>query len=213
MKTLEKTQLFATCQKVLLKDIIEGVTQHVSKWEEGNILGCVHIKFTNDRLQFIAIDGSILAILNLPLDIHEKPENEITLNIQAETLKTILPLLKSKEGNEFIHIYFSEEGLMVKDPITETELNIKQSMEGIFPKYEQLIPDLKDEKFRKFGLNYRYLKQVSKTFSSPRTAGLVFFQAGLLDGIVMKRMEIKHQLSQDDLILLMPIQVDGNKDY
>lgn len=211
-KVLEKTKLFATGKKELLKDVIEGIIQHTSKCEPcgTNILSCVHIVSKDDRLQFVVIDGNILAILNLPLDIHEQPEKEIIVNIPVNSLKIILPLLKSKEGNKFIQISLTKDTLILKDPITETELIINQFLEADFPKYEQLIPDINSEKFRKFALNYQYLKQISKTLSSPRTAGLVFHQAGVLEGIVMKRMGIKHALSNEDMVLLMPIQVNDN---
>ncbi len=112
--------------------------------EAKQLLTGVNLSFSGANMKAAATDGHRLAVLNLlnalEGDFDEDLDNnqDFSVTLPSRSLREVERLMNSWKGNEPVSLFY-DRGQVVF--LASDEIITSRTLEGVYPKYEQLLPD------------------------------------------------------------------------
>lgn len=175
----------------------------------GSTLASVLFDVKKDAVTFASTNGNKLLETTLPIHDYEGKDLKVAYNaFHLCKLKFVEQIWQSKDAFDVLEIDMSKEELKIIDVANKFTYAIP-AVGGKYPNYEQLIPDLKNEKikakYQTIGVNTTYIQELKNLIVNDRN--------NLITLSINKEDPLCAILAQSDSpiakcrTLIMPIQI------
>lgn len=136
-----KANDYFTIDATLFSKIIDLVSFAASRYDVNNILGGVYMSVLEGVLNIAATDGNRLSCYEVALENYSDSINQREVVVPVKVIVEVQKIIESSVG-ESLDIAFLGNQIVFK---TEDRFIISRLLEGVYPKYKQLIPAESDK--------------------------------------------------------------------
>ncbi|OGI30671.1 MAG: hypothetical protein A2287_04740 [Candidatus Melainabacteria bacterium RIFOXYA12_FULL_32_12] len=196
-----------TVNKRVFSKAIKGQYANCSTWDQDNILAAINIRVKGNKLVLVSTNGNRL--LETKLDILEQVEDSVSININGKLLYNLKFLKWDCPVIDNLELDIKPDGLSITDLGNNISYRLPIT-EGIYPKYEQLMPD-KNKDYQLYGLNSEFLKRCADEAAvNPRTTTVKLYVNK--DKFKPLLLEAESNEGMETRAILMPVRIREEKE-